>query len=131
MSEANSQPKGVNHFVSGIENQVIEYRESSNKTFSTVKMPGMVKYGNVTLKRGVFLNDNSFWDWNQQISMNTIERETVLIKLLDENGKAIMQWQLSNAWPTKITITNINSDGNEIAVDTIEIAYEQLVISNK
>ena len=91
----------------------------------------MVKYGNVTLKRGVFLNDNSFWDWNQQISMNTIERETVLIKLLDENGKAIMQWQLSNAWPTKITITNINSDGNEIAVDTIEIAYEQLVISNK
>lgn len=113
-----------------VENQIIEYRKSNSPEFSTEKMPGIVKYGNVTMKRGVFVNDNTFWDWHAQITMNTIERRTVLIKLLDENGDVTMQWQLDNAWPTKISSTDLKSDGNEVAVDTIEIAHEKLTISN-
>lgn len=62
--------------------------------------------------------------------MNTIQRRTILIKLLDETGKVTMQWQLNNAWPTKITSTDLKSDGNEVAVDTIEIAHEMLTITN-
>lgn len=113
-----------------VENQVIEYRKSNSNLFSTEKMPGITKYGNVTMKRGVFVNDNMFWDWHAQISMNTIPRRTVLIKLLDEKGEVTMQWQLNNAWPTKISSTNLKSDANEVAVDTLVIAYEQLVITN-
>ena len=113
-----------------VENQIIEYRKSNSSLFSTVKMPGIVKYGNVTLKRGVFVNDNTFGDWHNEIKMNIIKRRTVLIKLLDETGKVTMQWQLNNAWPTKITSTDLTSDGNEIAVDIIEIAHEQLTITN-
>ena len=113
-----------------VENQIIEYRKSNSPLFSTEKMPGIVKYGNVTMKRGIFVNDNTFWAWYNQISMNTIKRQTVLIKLLDENGKITMQWTLINAWPTKITSTDLKSDGNEIAIDTLEIAHEQLIISN-
>ena len=113
-----------------VENQIIEYRKSNSPLFSTEKMPGIAKYGNITMKRGVFVNDNTFWDWHAQISMNTIKRCTVLIKLLDEQGKVTMQWELKNAWPTKITSTDLKSDGNEVAVDTIEIAHEQLTITN-
>jgi len=125
--------KGVSfQEVSGmdVENQIIEYRKSNSPLFSTEKMPGIAKYGNVTMKRGVFVNDNTFWAWYNQISMNTIKRRTVLIKLLDENGKVTMQWTLINAWPTKITSTDLKSDGNEVAIDTLEIAHEQLIISN-
>ena len=99
-----------------VENQIIEYRKSNSKLFSTEKMPGITKYGNVTMKRGVFVNDNTFWDWHKQISMNTITRRTVIIKLLDELGDVTMQWTLNNAWPTKITSTDLKSDGNEVAV---------------
>ena len=113
-----------------VENQIIEYRKSNSTLFSTEKMPGIVKYGNVTMKRGIFVNDNNFWKWHAEIKMNTIKRRTVLIKLLDENGETTMQWQLNNAWPTKITSTDLKSDGNEVAVDTIEIAHEQLIITN-
>ena len=118
--------------VSGMdaEIQVIEYRKSNSPLFATEKMPGISKYGNVTMKRGIFVNDNSFWTWMSEIKMNTIKRRTVLIKLLDENGKLTMKWQLNNAWPTKISSTDLKSDGNEVAVDTLEIAHEQLVISN-
>ena len=113
-----------------VENQVIEYRNSNSKLFSTMKMPGIVKYGNVTMKRGVFVNDNTFWTWHQQISMNTVKRVPVIIRLLDEAGAVTMQWTLNNAWPTKITSTDLKSDGNEVAIDTIEIAHEQIVIKN-
>ncbi len=118
--------------VSGMdtENQILEYRKENSPLFSTEKMPGIVKYGNVTMKRGVFVNDNAFWNWHSQISMNTIQRRTVVIKLLDESGKVTMQWTLYNAWPTKITSTDLKSDANEVAVDTLEIAHEQLVVSN-
>lgn len=113
-----------------VENQIIEYRKANSPLFSTVKMPGITKYSNITLKRGVFVNDNSFWNWHAQITTNTIKRRTVIIKLLDEEGNVTMQWQLNNAWPTKITSTDLKSDGNEVAVDTLEIAHEQLIITN-
>lgn len=113
-----------------VETQVIAYRASNNKLFSTEKMPGIAKYGNVTMKRGIFANDNTFWNWHAEMKMNTIKRRTILIKLLDEGGNITMQWSLSNAWPTKITSTDLKSDGNEVAIDIIEIAHEQLTITN-
>lgn len=113
-----------------IEAQIIEYRHGNSKEFSTIKMPGIKKTGNVTLKKGVFVKDNAFWDWFSQINMNTIERKTVVISLLDEGGNPTMVWTLNNAWPTKITGTDMKSDGNEVAVETIEVAHEGLTIAN-
>jgi phage tail-like protein len=113
-----------------IEAQPIEYRSDDSKNFSTVRMPGIKKTGNVTLKNGVFKFDNKIWDWFNQIKMNTIKRVPVTISLLDESGSAAMVWTLSNAWLSKITGTNVKSDGNEITVESIEIAHEGLTIAN-
>ena len=110
--------------------EVIEYRAGNNKLFSTIKMPGIVKTSNVTLKKGVFAKDNKFWDWYSSRAMNTQKRTTVTIKLLDENAATTMSWVLLNAWPTKITSPDLKSDGNEVAVETIEIAHEGLTIAN-
>lgn len=114
-----------------VEAQIIEYRNGNNPVFSTIKMPGIKKFGNVTLKKGVFVKDNKFWDWFNQIKMNIIKRQTVTIKLLDEGGNGTMTWTLTNAWPTKITSTDMKSDGNEVAVETLEIAHEGVTIANK
>ena len=118
--------------VSGLETetQVIEYRHSNSKQFSTIKMPGIAKVGNITLKKGIFVKDNNFFKWYSAIKMNTIKRITVIVKLLDETGKPTMTWTLQNAWPTKIQGTDMKSDGNEVAVETIEFAHEGLVIAN-
>ncbi len=117
--------------VSGLDTEVqpIEYRASNHELVSPIKMPGIVKYGNITLKRGIFVNDNEFTKWIEQIKSNTIKRRTVLIKLLDEGGKVTMQWQLSNAWPTKISGTDLKSDGNEVAIDTLELAHERMAVT--
>jgi len=114
----------------GTESQMIEYRHGDVPDYGTINMPGIHKSGNITMKKGVFVNDNSFWDWYNQISMNTIARITVTISLLDEAGNPTMVWNAPNAWPTKISATDLKSDGNEVAVDSIEIVHEGLTISN-
>jgi len=113
-----------------IEAQALTYRHGNSPVFSEINMPGIIKNSNVTMKKGVFANDNSFWDWYHKIKMNTIERQNVVIKLLDEGGKPTMTWTLNNAWPTKISSTDMKSDANEVAVESIEIMHEGLTIAN-
>ena len=114
-----------------VQSEEIKYRHGNSKEFSVIKMPGMKKYGNVTMKKGVFKGDNKFWDWLDQIKLNTIKRVPVIISLLDQEGKAVMVWTLTNAWPTKISGTDLKSEGNEVAIETIEIVHEGLKIEKK
>ena len=113
-----------------IESTPIEYRHGDSPAFSTIKMPGIKKFGNVTMKKGVFKSDNKFWDWFNKIKMNTIKRKPMTISLLDAAGAPTMVWTLTNAWPTKISGTDLKAEGNEVAVETIVIAHEGLTIAN-
>jgi phage tail-like protein len=119
--------------VSGLdaETQVIEYRHSNSKAFSTIKMPGIAKYSNVTLKKGVFVKDNTFWTWYSAITMNTYKRVSIVIQLLDQNQKATMTWTLKNAFPVKVSAPTLKSDGNDVAIETIEVAHEGLEVKNE
>ncbi len=110
------------------ETQVIEYRGGSSKTYSTVKMPGIQKFGNVTLKKGTFKGDTKLWDSYNSIKMNTYKRSAITINLLDEANAVVMTWNLLNAFPAKITVTDMKADANEIAVESMELAHEGLSI---
>ena len=118
--------------VSGLdrEPQVLEYRSGNEKQFSTIKMPGMVTSSNVTMKKGVFANNDAVWDWFNEIKMNVITRREVKIALLDEAGKETMVWTLKNAFPIKITGTDLKAEGNEVAIETLELAHEGIEIEN-
>lgn len=113
-----------------IEAQVIEYRHGNSPEFSTIKMPGIKKSSNISLKKGVFKGDNKFFDWFTEIKLNTIKRRSVTISLLDEEGNPTMVWKVANAWPTKVTGVSLKSDGNEAAVESLDLAHEGLTIEN-
>jgi phage tail-like protein len=111
-----------------VEDHVIEYRHGNNKEFSTIKMPGIKRVGNVTLKKGVFkAGDAMLFDWFKEINMNTIV--PVTIGLLDESGAPTTVFTLANAFPTKITGTDLKSDGTAVAVESVELAHEGLTIT--
>lgn len=118
--------------ISGLDTEIqpIEYRHGDSPSFSSMKMSGLRKASNVTLKKGVFKNDNKLFDWFNQTKLNVPVRKAVTIKLLDETGEPTMVWTLANAWPTKITGVSLKSDGNEVAVEGIELVHEGLTISN-
>jgi phage tail-like protein len=116
--------------VSGLdmETEVIEYRHGNSPIMSTIKMPGLFKFSDITLKKGVFTTDNRFYDWISKTSLNTYERLTVVIRLLDEKGEPKMTWTLVNAFPKQITSTEMNSQSSEAAIETIVFAHEGLTI---
>jgi phage tail-like protein len=110
--------------------QLIEYREGSSPDYSTIKMPGLRKYSNITLKRGVSMGDNDFFKWLNTVKLNTIERRDLTISLLNENHEPVMVWKAHNAFPVKVEGPGLKASGNEVAVESIEIAHEGLVLQN-
>lgn len=114
-----------------VETEVIEYRDGALREFSKLKMPGMQKYPNVTMKRGVFRSDNDYFNWWNTVSLNTVERRDVIVSLLNEAHEPVMVWKIKNAWPTKIGSTDLKADGNEIAIESIELAHDGLTIQNE
>lgn len=119
--------------VSGLDVQVdpIEYRDGASPEYLKTKMPGMQKFSNITLKRGTFKGDNDFYNWWNTVALNTIERRNVTISLLNENHEPVVVWKIKNAWPCKVTSTDLKSDGNEVAIESIELCHEGLVIQNE
>jgi len=113
-----------------IETEPLEYRAGNNPVFSKIKMPGMIKSGNITMKKGVFVKDNAIFDWFAEIKMNTIKRKAITISLLDEAQAPTMVWKVQNAFPVKVQGTDLKAEGNEVAVESIEIAHEGFVIEN-
>ncbi|MGZ4034144.1 MAG: phage tail protein [Bacteroidia bacterium] len=114
--------------VSGLdyELQPIEYREGSSKNYQVTKQPGMPKFGNITLKRGVLPGDNDFATWITTVQLNKIERRDITISLLNENHDPVMVWKAVNAWPCKITGVALKSTGNEVSIEGLELCHEGL-----
>jgi phage tail-like protein len=112
--------------VSGLDSQgkPIEFRHGNSPVFSPIKMPGIAKAGNVTLRKGIFVGDAKFWAWYNEIKMNTGKRQTVVVNVLDESGAPQMVWNFTNAWVTKITAPDLKADGNDVAIESLELAHE-------
>lgn len=120
-----------------VETEVIEYRQGASPEYFKTKQPGMQKYSNITLKRGTFQSDNEYFDWWKETkffqegnSTGSVYRRDITISLLNENHEPIVVWKVKNAWPTKIQSTDLKADGNEVAIESMELVHEGLVVQN-
>jgi phage tail-like protein len=118
--------------VTGLDMQVeaIEYREGSSPEYSKVKQPGMHEFSNITLKRGTMAGDSDFYKWINEISLTSVTRRDIVISLLNETHAPVMTWKAKQAFPVKLQASDLKSDGNEVAIETIELAHEGLNILN-
>lgn len=121
-----------------VETEMIEFRYGSSKKFSKTRQPGLQKYSNITLKRGTFKSNDDFYTWWKETvkfeegnKTGSIYRRTITISLLDETGKDIVIWKVQNAWPIKVQSTDLKADGNDIAIESIELVHEGLEIEFK
>lgn len=114
--------------VTGLDMQIepIEYREGSSPQYTKIKMPGLQKFSNITLKRGTFNGDKEFYKWIRTVSLNTIERRDLVISLLNESHEPVISWKIINAFPIKVQASDLKADGNEVAIETLELAHEGL-----
>lgn len=107
--------------------QAVEYREGKDPQSNTRKLPGLSKYGNVTLKRGVVV-DQDFFKWFKTGIDGDILRLDISILLLDEQRVEKVRYNLTNAWPVKFMAPDLKAAANEIAVNSLELAHEGLRI---
>ena len=101
---------------------VIEYREG-DMTQTPLKIPGLKKYGNITLKQGL-VDSMVLYEWMTAGLEVDVERKTLTITLLDIAGSPAASWQIINAWPVKYTAPDFNATSSEVAIESLEIAHE-------
>lgn len=101
---------------------VIEYREG-DMVQTPMKIPGLKKYGNITLKQGL-ADSMVLYDWIITGVNGAVDRKTITITLLDEEEAPAASWQVINAWPMKYTAPDFNATSSEAAIESLEIAHE-------
>jgi phage tail-like protein len=114
------------HEVSGFDStiDVIEHREGGDN-LTPRKLPGMTKHSNIVLKWGM-TDDQELYRWHRDVVKGTIQRRNGSIVLLDRRGQEVARWNFFNAWPTKWTGPSLTAEGNDVAIETLEIAHEGL-----
>lgn len=104
--------------------EVQEYIEGGNNEF-VHKLPGRIKYGNITLKRGV-TDNKQFANWRPKIEGGkiTVERKNLSIILFNHAGETVKTWEVAEAYPVKWTGPDMRASSMEIAIESIELAHE-------
>ncbi len=107
-----------------VEVDVIEFRSGASPEYSSTKMPGLVKYSDITLKRGSFVNDNEFFDWFDSIQLNQVPRRDIVVKLLNEQHEPVRSWKIKSAFPRKVRYGDLNASKSEYAIEELTLAHE-------
>lgn len=102
----------------------IEYRDGSDLP-TVKKIPGLIKYGNVVLKSGT-TDSLELSNWRKEVEDGKMgnARRNLAVIVLDEKGAPKSRWEFSEAWPSKYDAPDLKATGNEMAIETLEIAHE-------
>jgi phage tail-like protein len=114
--------------VSGLDAEVtpIDYR-NGDEDFVVRKLPGLKKFPNIVLKRGI-IGNLDLYKWLFTAMSGDVDRREGAIILRDEQRNEVMRWRFTRAWATKLSGPSLKGDGNAIAVESLEIAHESLEI---
>lgn len=104
----------------------MEYRDGIGNYF---KMPGLLEPVSITLKKGVFRQQNELYAWISTISLNKVEKKDIMISLTDEAGTSyLVSWNVANAFPTSLATPNFDANSNEIIIQELTLTADRLTI---
>lgn len=115
--------------VSGLtsEGDAVDYREGTDFALTVRKLVGLRKYMNIVLKRGYTTNDE-LWNWFRNINNGVADRRNGSIILMDEERNDVLRWSFENAWINKIEAPTFNATANEVAIESVELVHEGLLL---
>lgn len=102
---------------------VIEYREGGDHI--TRKLPGLRKFGNITLKRGM-TNSRELYNWHRNLLQGAVDRRDGSIILLDDTRADVARWQFRDAFPQKYEGPRLNAKSSDVAIETLVLCCEYL-----
>lgn len=103
--------------------EAVAYREGTDEVSAARLLPGRVEWGPVVLRRG-FTGDAALFEWWSDVLQGNVARRTVAIVLLDEQRAEVARWIVRRAWPRKWEGPQLRALGNDVAIETLELAHE-------
>jgi phage tail-like protein len=110
----------------GGEADVIEYRQGSDPSGHTFKLPGQIRYSSVILVRGVSKQQRELYDWWSSVANGPLQRRDLSIIALDERGQEAVRWNIHNAWPRLYRVSPFEAESDAILCETLELACERV-----
>ncbi|GAF48253.1 phage tail protein [Rhodococcus wratislaviensis] len=104
-----------------------DYRTGMDIPLTNRKLPGLRKFGPIALKRGM-VKDTTLWDWYTNIATGKPDRRNGTVILMDEQRNDVLRWHFENAWPNKMQASEFKAGGNEVAIETIELIVEGIIL---
>jgi len=112
----------------GSEHEIIEHKIVDEKGRESIqKIPGRLKWQDITLKRGI--TDNmDIWDWRDQVVQGKVNdaRRNGSVIMFNQSLEEVARWNFENAWPSKVSGPAMKSDSNEFGVEELVIVHEGL-----
>jgi phage tail-like protein len=110
-----------------VEMQVTDYEEGGENNY-VHRLPGRLKVGNVTLKRGL-VRSNEFLQWCMRAALvKPMDRRNVSVVLFDQAGKMVVRWNFMRAFPVKWVGPQFTADSTSLAIESVELAHEGLTV---
>lgn len=115
--------------VAGLDAEVepIDYR-NGDEDFVKRRLPGMKKFPNIVLKRGIVGNLDLF-TWLQRTLDGAVDRREGAVVLRDEERNEVMRWKFVRGWACKYTGPSLKADASAVAIESLEICHEGLSIA--
>ena len=144
-----SYPLPVYNYKVNIEGETIAFSEVSglSMSFETITykesktaepgagpnvmiMPGQPATPTITLKKGYVRGKNLpvFYDWINSTQLNLIDKKDITVQLCDEEGNAVVSWNVLNAFPTKLDAPSFTADSNEVAIESMELTADRVTM---
>lgn len=102
----------------------VEYREGTDPNHVR-HLTGLNNFSPINLRRGI-TDSTSLWSWRQKIMDGQKDTRNVSIVLYDEAQQEKLRWNLTKAWPTNWTGPTFNATSNEVAIESLEIVYDEM-----
>jgi phage tail-like protein len=111
------------------------YKESPTANGATGpvvhRMPAQPTTVTVSLKKGLVpkVSVPALYNWINTTMVNVVVKKDIAVRLMDEKGKPVISWLVSNAFPTKLTAPSFSASSNDAAIESLELMADSVTIS--
>jgi phage tail-like protein len=113
-----------------LERDLIRYREGASKDDSVRVLPGLLRFGECVLERGVVAADNEFFQWMQTVHIGVAERRDITVRLLDAQFQPVLAWRLRNTFPVVLEWSMLDAQNSSVLIETLRLAVEGVTLES-